>query len=456
LDCLHADYGISLNRLTQQQKEDIKKQLTLEAQAWKDNPGFTVCSYHEDDKYLWVPRAFGKQLNQPYTDTTVTGIPQKFNFIATLDESRGQTAAVKSMEQYLQQQFGGVLIAGTGFGKTLVSYAIASKFNTSIGVFIYAGHMFDNWIKEAEKALGIKQEDIGIVQQDKCILNKPITLMSIQSLLSRKYPDELYNQFGFIINDETQRFGSEKWSTVWRQFPAKYRLAVTADINRKDGLTNIIKWNLGEIGHTVQKKTAKLLVCGINTNIDYPYNSYKSWTPDAWGNYPPDPLKYDKKLAKDGKRNKIIVEELVKARQPGKRRILVFSRLRNHLDTLKLMFENEIAKIKDYPQTKVELMVGGQKKATRDTAVAGDVIFTTFSYARDALNITSLDTEFFATPPGDPLQPAGRLRDKGDANRERLLLVDFYENNEYSNKKWERREAFYRSKDHEIKKFTRN
>ena len=44
-----------------------------------------------------------------------------------------------------------------------------------------------------------------------------------------------------------------------------------------------------------------------------------------------------------------------------------------------------------------------------------------------AFNATHLDTGFATTPLGKPLQPLGRLRDKGPADRQPLLWVDITE-----------------------------
>src|SRR5581483_7992757 len=180
----------------------------------------------------------------------------------------------------------------------LLSYAIGSHFHTSLGVFIYAAHMLDNWLGQAEFALGIKPEDIGIVQQDRCDLGKPITIMSIQSLLARKYPDELYNQIGFLICDEVNRFGAAEWNKCIRQFPGKYRLGVSSDPSRPDGLEKVITWNLGAIGHTIVQRTVILTICRIATDIVYPENGYKDFTlSEERGEFVADTMRYDKKLA---------------------------------------------------------------------------------------------------------------------------------------------------------------
>lgn len=453
---LGADLGIRLDTLTPDKRVQLEWLLTANSRAWKDNPSVTVTGFNESDGYLWVPRQFGlKRGFVPDRDDRTAGLKQDLDFKAKLDPARGQVEAVPAMVKYVRENGSGLLVAPTGCGKTLLSYAIGSKFQTSIGVFVYAGHMIDNWVAQAELAFGLKPDQIGLVQQDQCDLGKPVTIMFIQSLLSRKYPDELYQQIGFLVCDEVNRFGAAEWSKVLRQFPAAYRLGVSADPRRKDGLDNVIQWNLGGIGHTIVKRTVEMTVMKINVDVDYPFNSYKDWRQSALlGEDVGDPMRYDKKLAADEDRNRIVIDLLVKARRIG-RRVIVFSRLRDHLDTLKEMFDNAVKSELSYPETVSAYLVGGMKKKQREEALKADVKFSTYAYARDALNDTSLDTMFFATPPGDPLQPAGRLRDKGADGRHPLQLVEFHESNDYSRQKWFKRFKVYSGLGFKVKEFVR-
>lgn len=443
---LGADFGLRLDTLSSDERNSIERTLTAISIPYKNNEEpIIVNGAYEDNGYLWIPRQYG--MDSGYLsdrDDRVTGLFQNLTFKAKLDPARGQIDAVSEMVRYIKQHGDGLLVAPTGAGKTLLSYAIGSEFKTSLGVFIYAGHMLDNWIEQAYLAFGLKPEDIGIVQQDRCDLGKPITIFSIQSLLSRRYDDAIYKQIGFFIGDEINRFGSYEWGKVVRQFPGMYRLGVSADPNRKDGLDKVINWNFGHIAYTITLMTVKLTVTGLQINVDYPFNSYKDWLKsETLGHDVGDPMRYDKQLAKDARRNEVIIRSIVKARRAG-RNIIVFSRFRDHLDDLKSRFDEAVSKITDYdfPKTRSAYLVGGMKKKVREESMLCDVKFSTYAFARDALNDTSLDTGFFTTPPGNPLQPAGRLRDKGPTKKQ-LKIIDIYEANDYSFQKWLRRKQTY-------------
>ncbi|MGD9727489.1 MAG: hypothetical protein AB7V39_14030, partial [Nitrospiraceae bacterium] len=91
-----------------------------------------------------------------------------------------------------------------------------------------------------------------------------------------------------------------------------------------------------------------------------------------------------------------------------------------------------------------------------DAAMVADVIFCTYAFGRDAMNIPHVDTLLLATPPGKVLQPIGRLRDKGPSDRRPLLCIDVYEDVDYSRRKAARREQTYHDLLIKVSKVSKN
>ena len=157
---------------------------------------------------------------------------------------------------------------------------------------------------------------------------------------------------------------------------------------------------------------------------------------------------------KDKGRNDWLVDKIMDARSKG-RRILVFARHRDHIKALHDQFVRRwtgalyaLADAADEggrgrQETTTALLWGGLKPGERARALKADILFSTHGFGREALNVTHIDTLIFATPPGDPLQPAGRLRDKGDEDRRSLLILDPFESNDYSFNKAMRRKKSY-------------
>lgn len=346
---------------------------------------------------------------------------------------------------------------------TLMALEIARRFETPIAVFIYVHHMLDNWVTHIKQHLGIPESDIGFVQGERCDLGKPITLISVQSVISKRYPDALYEQFGILVIDECHRYGAAIWHQALGQFPARYRLAVSADPSRPDGLDQIVRWSFGSVGHRIRRKQSvdKALVCVC----EFP-SVYNEWAyHDIFYEHgerqlgDPNALRYDKLLAKDTKRNTWLIKQVVDARAKN-RSILVFAKLRAHVESLHESFETAWAAYSasnpDAPLTTSALMLGGavskKAKAAAQLALKADVLFTTYGYAKDAMNATQLDTLFFASPAGNPLQPIGRLRDVAVPGKQELLVIDPWEPNDYASGRMERRVSIYRKLGHPVKR----
>lgn len=445
--------GLRKSALAPDHIDWLKKTLTLESPGFKDQPPTIAEAYDECNDFLWTPRYYKHLDWWPEVDAWEWTAPPlnytlQSNFTALPE--RKQPEAIAAMVSHIKQHSGGIAVLPTGTGKTFLSLEIARHFNTPIGVLIYAGHQIDNWKEHAVKHLGIPEKDIGLIKEGKCSIGKPLTLISVQTVLCRDLPPEALNQFGFICADEIHRFGAARWGSVVGKFPARYRLGVSADPVRDDGLDPIIRWNFGKVGYALHTRPTGELptVCLMRYPAQYPERSYldfkkigKRWLPST-----PNFQKYCKLLAKDKKRNEWIVDNIIKARSKG-RAILVFTHHRKHLKELHDQFVTRWKILRSQigapDNTRVGLLWGGLKTREEKAAMQAHVIFTTHGYAREALNLPHLDTLIFGTPPGNPLQPVGRLRDKGPEDRKSLLVIDPFECGDYPFRKAMKRKISY-------------
>lgn len=452
---MRGEVGLLKSEVSDAQIEFLRERLTLTTKPWKGEDPQTVLCYREEAGYIWMPRHFAQGHLWRLVDQWdwAEGNPFVFRTQCPLDPERGQVEAVPAMVSHIQAHKSGVLISPTGTGKTVQAYHIAAEFGRYIGWFCYAGHMVDNATEHAKSVLGLSDEQIGYVKEGHCDLGRPVTILMIQSLLSRTYPDELYQQIGFMVADEVHRYGAAQWRKVVAQFPAKYRLGMSADPQRHDGLGPLVDWTFGAVGHEAQRvrneDVKPPIVVALRWWKTYSTKQYCTWKQNGAGEWvegDPHPTKYDKTLAKDGDRSKMLSEEIANAAEKG-REILIFSRLVDHLKLLKKLTDIEMQSRGKIPST--GLLIGDKgsakkKKAKREAAMKAQIIFTTFAMARDALNIPKLDTLFFATPPGNALQPIGRLREKSEGiDRKPLMVIDCYENNSFSRRKFDRRQKQY-------------
>lgn len=345
---------------------------------------------------------------------------------------------------------------------TCMGLRVAASFGRYIGIPVYAGHMIDHWVEDVGKFLGFAPDEIGIVQGERCDLGKPVTIMMIQSLLARSYPRELYEQIGFLICDEVNRYGAPVWKDTVVQFAARYRLGLSADPRRKDGLDEMVGWLFGSVGHRAKRVRSKDVqaptVIGCHWNRAYNHASFCKWEKDEhdeWAMLPEaHPSKYDNVLAKDRQRNAAIAQDVYNAAIVG-RQILVFSSRVEHLTELRQLVRRlldplpaieRLARLQPPPPSipTTSQLKAGMNGLARERAYRADVQFATFAMARDAYNAPKLDTEVFATPPGDPLQPIGRLREKAEGyDRRPLMVLYWFETTPHSEEKFRKhRERF--------------
>lgn len=451
-----AELGLLLSALLPEQIEIIKKALTLKTKPWSgSNEGpRTVRCWREEGGFLWVPRNYARSRFEPDRDDTVEGMPFTFDLSgARLDPERGQDQSAPATIDYLTQAHDAVLVSPTGTGKTFLGLYVGAHFGRAIGWPVYASHMEDN-VRDHIHLIGLSQDDIGIVKGPRCDLGKPVTIMYVQSLLSgRRYPPELYRQMGIMVCDEVNRHGAPEWKATLEQFPARRRLGMSANPKRKDGLTPIIPWLFGGTAYTAQRIVPKDAVppkvIAFRWKRTYGPMSYCRWEKDGgdWQPGDPDPTKYDKKCAADRARNHMLMGEVVKALKTG-RQVICLSRFVDHLVECRNILLNmldpmhpleRLARCELPPALPdVRMLRAGMRKESRRREVyASRVMFATFKMANDALNVPSLDTLFFLTAPGDPLQPAGRLRWKAEGyDRRPLLIGECYEETPYAEDRW--------------------
>ena len=70
----------------------------------------------------------------------------------------------------------------------------------------------------------------------------------------RSYDETIFKDFGFVIIDECHHVGAQVFSKALFKVNFKYTLGLSATVNRKDGLTKVFKWFLGDILYKIAKK----------------------------------------------------------------------------------------------------------------------------------------------------------------------------------------------------------
>lgn len=118
-----------------------------------------------------------------------------------------------------------------GWGKTFTALHLAHKFGQKTLVITHTAALRDQWCEEVELLFGIKPGVIGGGKVDH--EDHFITVANIQTLV--KHTTELAKEFGCVILDEAHHCPATTFASVIDSFHARYRIALSGTMVRKDG-----------------------------------------------------------------------------------------------------------------------------------------------------------------------------------------------------------------------------
>lgn len=418
------------------------QKLTLES-----NFGDEYRLYKRVGTDIHVPRRLAPLHNDKRTVGSLVKI--KHNFVPRTDE---QARVVSTSVDLLQQGHSFVLRAGTGFGKTFCSLAIAAEIGRPTLVVVPKEDLFFQWINEIEKCWGIPKSQIGRVRQNQCdFKGKRIVVAMAQSITKEhKYPKALYSHFGLMIVDEAHRIGAETFSEVCYLVDAKLRLGLSATPKRKDGKDSLLYSHIGPIMVETDQITLSPKVLRFNSPWRCPRVKRKNKltgeteivrVPHQAGRT----MTIFKGMARHKERNKMIVD-FIKKSYNKKRDIIIFSDLIEHLETLRNMSMQA-----GVPAHDTCLYISGLKKDEREAMKLIRVRFTTWGMMSEGTDIPWADTAILASPRSNVEQAVGRiLREHPDKGQP--IVFDILDNDSPVFSSYaSTRMAFYRKKQGEVK-----
>jgi len=383
-----------------------------------------IVLYEKVGVYYRFPRALVHKLRDrfPVVDRTVVG--EAVDMPVLVSPRDYQVGVLDTVETALRANYGTVMQAEAGWGKTIGSLILASKLGRKTLIMVHKEFLMTQWVErilgtEAGRkklgvkakpkevlgpALGLDPDEVGIVQQDRVEWRgKKIVVAMVQSLAAREYEAEFYESFGLIITDETHRAAAPTFQKAITLFPAAKRLGVTATPKRKDGLEDIFFYHIGSISARgkVPRVTPRIQVVKMPV-APTPEEEKKMKRFGKWDN-----VRVIDYITTHPSRNAKLVQLLLQAASKG-RKILVLSERRAHLELLKEEFVTA-AQAQEAPYS-TDFYVGGMDLTARTRAEQMQVLFATWQMAEEGLDIASLDTLLMATPRTGIEQAVGRIQ----------------------------------------------
>ena len=228
------------------------------------------------------------------------------------------------------------------------------------------------------------------------------------------------NQTEYIdgpIVSNCHHIGSEVFSRALQKINCRYSLGLSATMTRKDGLSKVFKWHLGDI---VYKNTKKKV---DNVDIlcyEYYVEDHKYSKEELLFNGRPNMARMINNICEYEPRMDKLVSIIKKLKENEvKRNIIILSDRRNHLKELKNKLDSKnIGNVGYY--------VGGMKdEELKKSEEECDILLGTFSMASEGMDIPKLDTLILASPKSDIVQSVGRiLRKKPEDRLYTPLIID--------------------------------
>lgn len=419
---------------------EIKRILTVETTPSFSGPKTDVVSFpvfRENEKKIYIPRFFG--------ESRYSGIPAKIEL--SLGESIS-VPFVKSIRDYQENIIqvyldhihfskleggsppsgGGILEVPCGRGKTVLSLKIISILERKTLILVHKEFLMNQWIERIAEFLPSAR--VGKIQGPVFdIEDKDIVIGMIQSLYDRAFPLNAFSSFGLTIIDEVHRIASEEFSKTLFKTITNCMLGISATVDRKDGLTNVLHMFIGPKIYTEERKDEDIIEVRaleyVNANKEYNEVAY-----DYMGNVAHTTM--ISKISNFPPRCDFIVKvlrDLIK--ENPEKQIMVLSQIRGLLTSI---HEHLV-------ELDVGFYVGGMKQKDLQATEEKQIVLATYAMAAEALDIKTLNTLVMVSPKTDIIQSVGRiLRTRGLGK----LIVDIIDTHDVFQNQWKKRRAYYK------------
>jgi superfamily II DNA or RNA helicase len=370
--------------------------------------GDMVLLHQVEGDHIHLPRALCPVATDDQRDDG-----QKVVFHRCPEPWPDQTSWFGETVAFLREGRSGVVVAGTGRGKTVCGYFAAYHLRRKTLVVTTKDDIYKQWIEGARAFLGLAEHEIGEIRQDKCQVVGTSFVVAMIHSLSRagKYPSWIGEGFGLVIFDECHRVPAEHFSVVASMFKAKLRLGLSATPERADGKELLVQAHIGPVRARADAQLVVPKVLRYSSGWQCPrrYVQMEDGTrvierlPHEAG----QTTWIEKIMAADPTRNHFI-GELVAAAYHRHRKLVLFSTLHAHLESLHRVLHGL-----GIPGKDMGYYIGASTKAersARDRAKIKPIILTTYGMMGEGTDIPWLDCCVLAIPRSRVEQPVGRIR----------------------------------------------
>jgi len=426
-------YCIPKKDLSNEAIKDMKNELTVYPIVTSDysivTEPFKV--YRETNNYIIVPRNYGiEKFGKPKINSLSNIIKVDVTFSTLFQLRDYQRQAISDCYKAFKKTGGCILQLGTGLGKTFCSCWMIAELKGKAIIIVNTNTLKEQWTSEINKF--IPNARIGYIQQNKMdVLDKDIVIAMLQSITLKEYPSEVFIGYKLAVFDETHRICSKKFSRSIFTIGAQYNLGLSATPERKDGLTKVLHFHLGQVAHKNKKTHENEILVSIykirNKNYKEIYTRFGK----------PNRPAMITKLTITPERNNLILSKIVELVNDPERQILVMTERREHA----LLMRDTLSQ----KGISSGVYFGQMKYTDLEKSKAERVLIGTSKMTLEGFDCPKLNTLVFAAPlSGNIEQGFGRILRQSHAVPTMIIdFVDCFSSFEYSGRN---RERFFKSK----------
>lgn len=260
--------------------------------------------------------------------TDLRVINKEIQFSSTLQLRPDQQ---KTLDQLLIHERA-ILEAHPGFGKTMVALALMENRHQKTLIIVHTKTLLHQWHERIIQNFNISKKDLGMIGENKWKVGEKVTIASYMTL-TRRGIEEIKNEFGFIIIDECHHVPANTFSSVVRQFAAKYVLGLTATAFRKDKLEKLMHLYVSDnfvLASETEKIDDQQTPCTVTTKLLVKQTAFKTQRPI-------DFHALSKLIISDSKRNAQIAQDIIEVMELGEKCLVLTERVEHGAILLNLI-----------------------------------------------------------------------------------------------------------------------
>jgi superfamily II DNA or RNA helicase len=398
---------------------------------WKTSQYITT--YSQSNKGLYLPRGYladllalckKESIAFEIEDCRVT-CPAIFQPLKGITLRPYQQRAVKSALQNEQ----GVIVSPTGSGKSLIGLEIIRKCKQKAIILLHRGELAKQWVAIIKERLGL---DAGFIGAGECRVSNEITVAMVQSLATQqKVFKEFFLDFGLILTDECHHIPAKSFFEVIGNFTTRYRYALSATPQRRDGLEPLIYRAIGPAIAVIDKTEVEKLGATVPTIVEIVDTDFKPQNCDSWADY-------QTAIATSERRNKLIADGLQRLQGPT---LVLVDRIKHAGNISKLLSENNVAHTLTHGRLK-----STERRTAMEAMRTSKITVGTTSLLGEGLDFPAWCTLILASPISSEiklLQAIGRIT-RAAPGKHQAIVYDLRDDCGFAGSSFKKRFEIYK------------